>query len=325
MVLSPLSPHAIEGVTVALGFLALSACGWVVYRLGSALVRPRGGGSGGADPAHARARPLLRRARVRGHPLPAARALRGARRVAPAARRAPRCSCCWRSPGCCAPRRGCSRGSTGCTWRLASRQGTARERSWALRVTDERSSHPVRHAIGLAQRSRSAQLALLAVAAPLVVGGSAIWLVTGHPLWSLTNTRHTAETLDRITGIANVPEYIPRRIGEILSPPVLLGAALGGVLSLWLLPPPGPARCGCRGRRGGRVRGVRHGRAADQHALRVPRRGDPLHLLRRRRVRLDAPSAGGPAPALVDGRAARSCSWRCSPTSPRSTTRRTAN
>ena len=38
-----------------------------------------------------------------------------------------------------------------------------------------------------------------------------------------------------MTGIANVPEYIPRRIGEILRPPVLVGAALGGVLSLlWL-------------------------------------------------------------------------------------------
>ena len=85
------------------------------------------------------------------------------------------------------------------------------------------------------QRSRLVRLALLAVAAPLV------WIlsdlaITGHPLWSLTNTRHTAKTLDRVTGIANVPQYIPRRIGEILSPAVLLGAALGGVLSLWLLP-----------------------------------------------------------------------------------------
>ena len=35
VILSPLSPHAVEGVTVALGFLALSACGWVIYRLGS--------------------------------------------------------------------------------------------------------------------------------------------------------------------------------------------------------------------------------------------------------------------------------------------------
>jgi hypothetical protein len=76
---------------------------------------------------------------------------------------------------------------------------------------------------------------MLAAAAP-VVWVASDWLVTGHPLWSLTNTRHTAETLDRVTGIGNVPEYIPRRIGEILSPAVLLGAALGGVLSLWLLP-----------------------------------------------------------------------------------------
>ncbi len=77
-------------------------------------------------------------------------------------------------------------------------------------------------------------LTLLAVAAPL------IWVlsdmaITGDALWSLTNTRHTAETLHRVTGIGNVPEYIPRRIGEILRPPVLLGAALGGVLALlWL-------------------------------------------------------------------------------------------
>jgi hypothetical protein len=59
--------------------------------------------------------------------------------------------------------------------------------------------------------------------------------ITGNPLWSLTNTRHTADQLHRVTGIANVPEYIPRRIGEILRVPVLVGAALGGVLSLlWL-------------------------------------------------------------------------------------------
>ncbi len=78
------------------------------------------------------------------------------------------------------------------------------------------------------------RLALLAASAP------AIWmlsdlLVTGDPLWSLLNTRTTAHTLARVTGIRNVPVYIPRRIGEILRPPVLAGAALGGVLSLlWL-------------------------------------------------------------------------------------------
>jgi hypothetical protein len=80
-----------------------------------------------------------------------------------------------------------------------------------------------------------AQLALLAAAAP------ALWvlsdlLVTGNAMWSLTNTKHTAEQLGRETGIGNVPQYIPRRIGEILRPTVLAGAALGGVLSLAWLP-----------------------------------------------------------------------------------------
>lgn len=83
-------------------------------------------------------------------------------------------------------------------------------------------------------RAELIRLTLLAAAGPLV------WIlsdlaVTGHPFWSLTNTRHTASTLDRKTGIGNVPEYVPRRIGEILRAPTLVGAALGGVLSvLWL-------------------------------------------------------------------------------------------
>ena len=54
------------------------------------------------------------------------------------------------------------------------------------------------------------------VAPPIWVASD--WLITGDALWSLTNTRHTAVTLGRETGIAKVPEYIPRRIGEILGP-----------------------------------------------------------------------------------------------------------
>jgi len=77
-------------------------------------------------------------------------------------------------------------------------------------------------------------LTLLTLSAPLVWVLSDL-AITGNALWSLTNTQHTAEELDRVTGIANVPEYIPRRIGEILRPPVLAGAALGGVLSVWWL------------------------------------------------------------------------------------------
>jgi hypothetical protein len=80
-------------------------------------------------------------------------------------------------------------------------------------------------------RGRLAALTLLTGLGPLLWLGSDL-LVTGQPLWSLTNTRHTASTLDRTTGLVNVPEYIPKRLGEILRPPVLLGAGIGGILTL---------------------------------------------------------------------------------------------
>ena len=79
----------------------------------------------------------------------------------------------------------------------------------------------------------------------LLVGAPLLWalsdlLVTGNPMHSLTGTRDTAADLGRITGLQHVPATLPRRLGEILREPVLLGAAIGGVLSLWRL----------RGRRG---------------------------------------------------------------------------
>jgi hypothetical protein len=79
----------------------------------------------------------------------------------------------------------------------------------------------------------------LLVAAPLLWALSDL-LITGDPLHSLTGTRDTAADLGRVTGLQHVPTTLPRRLGEILREPVLLGAAIGGVLSLWRL----------RGRRG---------------------------------------------------------------------------
>jgi hypothetical protein len=74
----------------------------------------------------------------------------------------------------------------------------------------------------------------------LVVGAPLLWAlsdlaVTGNPLHSLTGTRSTAEDLGRVTGLQHVPTTLPRRLGEILREPVLLGAAGGGVLTLWRL------------------------------------------------------------------------------------------
>ena len=231
VILSPLSPHAVEGVTVALGFLALSACGWVLYRLGSAWFGRAAGAlaalilltrvpvlSYGVRAYEDNPYLLLvlcavhvesRRTRA-GAPVLALLALAGLLR----------------------PEAWVFSGLYWLYLAFDAREDGAREPA-ASSGAGERSGQA---GDGRAERrSRLMRLALLAVAAPLV------WIlsdlaITGHPLWSLTNTRHTATTLDRITGIGNVPEYIPRRIGEILSPAVLLGAALGGVLSLWLLP-----------------------------------------------------------------------------------------
>ena len=75
------------------------------------------------------------------------------------------------------------------------------------------------------------RLALVAAAAP-VLWALADLVVTGNPLWSLTKTRHTAETLKRVTGLRNVPITGSRRLGEVLREPVLFGAAVGVVLSL---------------------------------------------------------------------------------------------
>jgi hypothetical protein len=242
VVLYPLGPRGVEDVTVALGFLALSACGWVVYRLGADWFG-RGAGALAALILLTRV-PVLsygvrayvdlpylllvlsallvesrrqRSIRHREHAAPSAASARGA-------------------------------GASGApVLALLALAGLLRPEAWAfsglyLLYLLAWLPRPVRHGLarlGLAEpsplaRRQVVRLTLLAASAPLVWVLSDL-AITGHPLWSLTNTRHTAETLDRVSGIANVPQYIPRRIGEILRPPVLVGAALGGVLSLlWL-------------------------------------------------------------------------------------------
>jgi hypothetical protein len=228
IVLSPLSPRAIENVTVSLGFLALAACGWVVFRLGQLWF----GWAAGLLAALI----LLTRVPILSYGVRAYVDIPYMLLVLCAVLLESRRRIDGRQPA------GAS------VLVLLALAGLLRPEAWAfsglywlyLLVCERRA-----HADGRAQaqaagneepRSRRAlaALTLLAASAPL------LWVlsdlaITGDALWSLTNTRHTAQTLQRITGIRNVPEYVPRRIGEILRPPVLLGAALGGVLSLWLL------------------------------------------------------------------------------------------
>src|SRR3954452_23587253 len=76
---------------------------------------------------------------------------------------------------------------------------------------------------------------------PLAAAAPVLWLAgdlvaTGDPLHSLTGTRENVAALARKTGVVNVPLYLPRRIGEVVREPVLVGAAAGAALSLWLIP-----------------------------------------------------------------------------------------
>jgi len=76
-------------------------------------------------------------------------------------------------------------------------------------------------------RRELAWLGVLALAGPL------LWVVfdaitTGEPLYSWTGTKETVETLERQTGPVDLVLYGPRRLGEVLQWPGMVGA-LGGV------------------------------------------------------------------------------------------------
>ena len=209
--LAPLDPSTATAITVALAFLALSACGWVIYRLGSEWF---GRGAGAVAALILLTRVPVLSYGVRAYvDVPYLLLVLCALLVET------------RKPRAGAP-----------VLVLLGLAGLLRPEAWAfsgmywvyLVVSSSRSFVFAR------TRGELARLALLAASAPLIWVLSDL-LVTGDAMWSLTNTKHTAEVLGRETGIAKVPQYIPRRIGEIVRPAVLAGAALGGVLSLaWL-------------------------------------------------------------------------------------------
>ncbi len=78
-------------------------------------------------------------------------------------------------------------------------------------------------------------LALLALAGPI------IWVLfdavtTGNPLYSLTGTQETVESLKRQTGPVDLVLYGPRRLGEVMQWPGMVGGFGGLVLGITLLP-----------------------------------------------------------------------------------------
>jgi hypothetical protein len=81
------------------------------------------------------------------------------------------------------------------------------------------------------------ELAWLAV---LALAGPIIWVLfdavtTGNPLYSLTGTQETVESLKRQTGPVDLVLYGPRRLGEVMQWPGMIGGFGGLVLGICLL------------------------------------------------------------------------------------------
>jgi hypothetical protein len=79
-----------------------------------------------------------------------------------------------------------------------------------------------------------AWLGALALAGP-ILWALFDWITTGSPTYSFTGTRETVETLERQTGPVDLLLYGPRRLGEVLQWPGMVGALGGVVLGLAFL------------------------------------------------------------------------------------------
>jgi len=80
----------------------------------------------------------------------------------------------------------------------------------------------------------SPALVVLALAAP-ILWALFDWVTAGSPTYSFTGTRETVETLERQTGPVDLLLYGPRRLGEVLQWPGMVGAAGGVLLGLAFL------------------------------------------------------------------------------------------
>jgi hypothetical protein len=106
-----------------------------------------------------------------------------------------------------------------------------------LERADTQSAGLIRPALVRARGALSVpSLALIALA----LAGPLLWVVfdaitTGSPTYSFTGTRETVETLERQTGPVDLVLYGPRRLGEVLQWPGMVGALGGFVLGLAFL------------------------------------------------------------------------------------------
>jgi hypothetical protein len=99
---------------------------------------------------------------------------------------------------------------------------------------------PDREGLAIRPRTRLDDRYVVGLVA-LAASGPLAWalfdlITAGDVLYSLTGTQETVETLERQTGPVDLVLYGPRRLGEVMQIPGLLGAAAGMVLGLAFLP-----------------------------------------------------------------------------------------
>ncbi len=99
---------------------------------------------------------------------------------------------------------------------------------------DEETRTPLERAKEFLSTRRARGLIALALAGP-VIWALFDWITAGSPTYSFTGTRETVDTLDRQTGPVDLVLYGPRRLGEVLQWPGMVGALGGVVLGLAFL------------------------------------------------------------------------------------------
>lgn len=113
-----------------------------------------------------------------------------------------------------------------------SPSGPVGETRMPLDRADTQIAGLIRPAIGRARgilvSQPGAVLIALALAGP-ILWALFDWITTGNPFYSFSGTRETVDTLARQTGPIDLVLYGPRRLGEVLQWPGMVGA-LGGVV-----------------------------------------------------------------------------------------------
>ena len=115
--------------------------------------------------------------------------------------------------------------------------GASKEEKAPLERADTQKAGLIRPAFVRARGAFSSPpiaLVVLALAAP-ILWALFDWITTGSLTYSWTGTKETVETLERQTGPVDLVLYGPRRLGEVLQWPGMVGALGGVVLGLAFL------------------------------------------------------------------------------------------